>query len=503
MKAITLQLLLIVVVPLYLLSQSTFYKSYEISNFEQVIRTHDSGFACVTGSGLLILDSETELQHYHTYGSTDADFKLITQTSDNGFIISTRNNFQDPGELAFIVKFDEQGNMIWSKRYVYPVHTTIQTLDITSAANNGFYILASGCVGSPIILRCNEDGDILWQKSSNFPYAGKIIMFSEESLIIAGINAESEFNHKVWASMIDTSGNIIWTKTYDNNRVNFLQGISKSQHNEISILITSQENSSYITNATSTVLRLSSTGVILGANTISTGENVGYHQMHGFAKTTEQGSIFTGTINMMAPGVQILFAKTDNYNNIEWARYFGNMTLNNFGTNEGIQVFESNNSFYIFSKNEDGLAIGKINENGIGFCDDKSVRLNSARSEFNTTAITLDFFNTAFSAEQIQINFSEAFPSMTVHCTDVTEVYNHSEAENVMCYPNPTSGEIFIEAHDIQQLSIYDMNGSLKKHVTAQNSSFLMVDIEDLPKGTYMFRIVANDEISVRKIIHL
>jgi hypothetical protein len=504
MKRILLQSFFYLAISSQLFSQSNFYKSFDIRGFENIIRTHDNGFACVTTNGLLKLDSETGLQYYKTSSSAaSADFKLLTQTADSGYIIGTRINYQDPTELTTIAKFDKNGNYFWSKKYTFPSNTSIQTHDITKAHDNGFYILASGCVGSPIIIRCNENGDIIWQKSSNFPYANKILNFSESAMIIAGVNIENDQNHKLWVSKIDTSGNIQWSKSYDNNRVNFVQNIQKNGSNEFSVLITSQDNTSFISNATSTLIHLNSEGVILSASAISSGEHTGYHYMHGLAGTADQGRIFTGTINLMSPGTKIVFAKTDNNNNIQWARYFGNITLNNAGTNEGIQVFESENSFYIFSRNEDGLAIGKIDGNGTGFCDYEAITMHSNRTEFVTSVITLDIYNSNFSCEQTLMNFSEEIPELTIHCADVSNVSDNLQDEEIHCYPNPTSGQITIEANHIQQVLIYDMTGSLKKNLTNIETSVLNVNISDLPKGSYVFRIVTIDGISVRKIIHM
>lgn len=500
MRKILLQTVFYLAISSQLVSQSNFYKSFDIRGFENIIRTYDNGFACVTSNGLLKLDSETGLQFYMT---SSADFKLLAQTTDSGYIIGTRINYQDPAELTTVVKFDKNGNYAWSKRYSYPSNTSIQTHDITGAHDNGFYILASGCVGSPVIIRCNENGDIIWQKSSNFPYANKILRLSDQALIIAGVNIESDQNHKLWISRIDVSGNIVWAKSYDNNKVNFVQNIQKNGPNAFSVLITSQDNISFISNTTSTLIHLNSEGVILSANAISAGEHTGYHYMHGFAATADQGRIFTGTINFMSPGTKIVFAKTDSNNNIQWARYFGNITLNNFGTNEGMQVFESENSFYIFSRNEDGLAIGKIDENGTGFCDYEAITLHSSRSEFITSTITLDIYNSNFLCEPVQMNFSQEIPEMTIHCADVNGVDENTFPEEIHCYPNPTNGLITIEAHHMQQVMIYDMSGALKKQLFSSGSSLLQIDISDLPKGSYLFRITTKDGIYVRKIIRL
>jgi len=485
-------------------AQNTFYKSFDILGLNKVIRTHDNGFACVTNDGLLKLNSDAEYEFYKTYSNASSfDFTIITQTTDNGYIIGTRNNTQNSQELTRLVKFDKNGNYQWTKRYYYHTNTTVQTQDIIGSHDNGFYLMGSGCIGSPILLRCDQNGDVIWQKRSNYSNANRMIKFSDEAFIIAGSSVVSNNNRKVWVSMIDSSGNFLWQKEYNNNRVNFVKDIIQTGNNEISILINSQDSLSFISNATSSVLQINSLGNLISTSTISSDAQVNYHQMNSFAITQDDGFVFTGTLSLLTPGTKIIFSKTNSSNNSVWTNYFGNIAYNNAGTNEGIQIFEDGNGYIIFSRNEDGLSIGKIDGNGSGFCNKESLNFTSSREEFIVSTSTLVLFPTSFDYENIEMSFSNYIAGMTVHCSVLTSTSEQINPNEILCYPNPTSGQVFLEAERMQQLSIFDVNGTLKKQLTLNDEAILNVDMTDLPKGTYLFKVITDSGVSVRKVIYL
>ena len=75
-------------------------------------------------------------------------------------------------------------------------------------------------------------------------------------------------------------------------------------------------------------------------------------------------------------------------------------------------------------------------------------------------------------------------------------VNNVGVDDNISLYPNPTSGIININAKNIQQVSIYNINGELL-FVTNKNT----IDLSGYPIGVYVVKTTTKKEVNISKII--
>ncbi len=69
--------------------------------------------------------------------------------------------------------------------------------------------------------------------------------------------------------------------------------------------------------------------------------------------------------------------------------------------------------------------------------------------------------------------------------------------QNVSLYPNPTSGMLYINAADVQSVSVIDING---RTVMSQNNGSA-IDMSNLPNGTYFVRTLTANGTSIQKVV--
>lgn len=75
--------------------------------------------------------------------------------------------------------------------------------------------------------------------------------------------------------------------------------------------------------------------------------------------------------------------------------------------------------------------------------------------------------------------------------------------DEVVLYPNPTSGELYIKTKaNLSKISIYSQTGALVKTVKINdNSNEIKVNVNDLPKALYIFEIESDAEKKWKKVI--
>ncbi|MFH2095970.1 MAG: T9SS type A sorting domain-containing protein [Bacteroidota bacterium] len=164
----------------------------------------------------------------------------IIQTSDGGYITGGRTNSLDSyittnygGVDFWILRLDENGDTIWSK--VYGGSGSDYFYDIIETPGSGFIAMGhsnstDGCVhgnhgdNDIWLLKLDANGDTLWTKcfgGSDNEWGNRIFPKNANSYIITGSSCSSDFDvsenngfFDYWIFEIDSSGNILWEKSY-------------------------------------------------------------------------------------------------------------------------------------------------------------------------------------------------------------------------------------------------------------------------------------------------
>lgn len=223
-SALLISLLLVVSVPSLkatdeapLLQWSKNYGPY--AGFS-VIQTNDGGYA-IAGSAatygtrgyynysalLIKTDSLGEVQWRKTYITEPGGSALtVIQTEDSGYALS--------GHGGWLLKLDAQGSVQWNRTFGFQ-------WNLVSAiySSDGGYVFAGYMANSnngddALLIKTNEDGDFLWNKtfsslSAQFVMAGALVETSDMGYAVAG-----GWGTAFWFAKTDADGNLQLNKTY-------------------------------------------------------------------------------------------------------------------------------------------------------------------------------------------------------------------------------------------------------------------------------------------------
>lgn len=487
-------------------AQNTFYKTFDLGGWvveNNNIRTKDNGFACVTSDrGILKLDSTTQTEFYIRLNSDSImSFVKMIQTTDSGFIFETPYNHFDIFGIGCVVKFDKNGNYLWSKRYsASESGNTIS--NIISSNNNGFYVLTGGCSGPAILIKCSETGDILWQKKpSNHPglNAYKIINYSEDKFLIAGATMTNYYLQKIDIYLVDTLGNYLWLKEYDNNKFNLFSDIIKTANNEYSILFQSRNYVGNLTKAKSVTLHIDSLGNILWSKENYSNDSIWYYQFYSLTETSDKGYLYTGELKFTGTDTRLICAKTDSLNNIEWSKYFDNSSYGG-GPESGNKAFEQNGHYFVFGQTGYHISIIKLDQNGYGFCRVDSINLITEDTLFTVTSFYPSSYITSFSCIDGYFEFDNDTVSSAVYCPDVNAINENKIYNTFNYYPNPTTGIFTLNVpSETKEINIFNSLGQIvqRKIVNGQTN----IDFTLKNSGIYFIQINTDRQTTTKKLI--
>ncbi len=158
-----------------------------------------------------------------TYGGDNTDLALSSQTTpDGGFIVAGHTDSFGAGDWDFwILKLNSSGSIQWQKTYGGGGLDAGPSIQTTS--DGGFIVAGTtdsfGAGGYDfLVLKLDSSGNIQWQKTygaNGDDSATSIQATSDGGFIVTG--ATDSFGaglEDFWILRLDSSGNIVWQKTY-------------------------------------------------------------------------------------------------------------------------------------------------------------------------------------------------------------------------------------------------------------------------------------------------
>ncbi len=110
---------------------------------------------------------------------------------------------------------------------------------------------------------------------------------------------------------------------------------------------------------------------------------------------------------------------------------------------------------------------------------------------WGTIAVILDFDN--IPAETKTYYIDDIVVGATADCQASTSIFNVAAVDDLIIYPNPTTGEItFTNDRNLERFEIYSVLGQKVKSIINQSGNINRLDVSDLYQGTYM--IMAFDQ---------
>ena len=259
-----------------------------------------AGYTSSFGAGngdlwVLKLNSDGSLAWQKTYGDTYPfeGAEEIQQTADGGYIV-VGNIYLNLDWAIWILKLDPNGNIIWEKTYGGSGEDYGESIQQTS---DGGYIVAGhtdsfGAGDYDLwVLKLDSGGNITWQKTYGGPNREAALSIRETSdggyVVAGGTDYFIPGTGDVWVLKLDSSGNILWQKTYGEAGHDTAIDIQQTTDGGYIVLAQSDAFSRW-------VLKLNADGTVAWQNTYY-GDGPGYYTPSSIEQTADGGYIVVGS----------------------------------------------------------------------------------------------------------------------------------------------------------------------------------------------------------------
>ena len=210
----------------------------------------------------LFLNAQPIIEWQNNYGGTSDDFgPVVLKTTDGGLFIAVSSNSNDNniiGNHGFydvcVVKTNSSGDIEWQKCYGGSlsefVNKMIQCSDgnfilVGSAQSIDGDITGNKGNADVCILKINTSGDIVWQKTyggSDNETGNNIIETADGNLWIIGqtesYNGDATLSYgstDIWLLKLSSNGNLLWQKNFGGSADDYGKAIAEVDSNNFII----------------------------------------------------------------------------------------------------------------------------------------------------------------------------------------------------------------------------------------------------------------------------
>ena len=155
-------------------------------------------------------------------GLRDDRGKYVQETSDKGYILIGQTGSNGAGGFdIWVIKTDDDGNIIWDKTYGGPKNE--EGVVIQETNDNGFIIAGiTSSIGNGDrdiwLIKIDIDGNIIWDKTfggDKWDVPDSILLLEDGSyIILASTESFGAGDFNVWLIKADSNGNEIWNHTF-------------------------------------------------------------------------------------------------------------------------------------------------------------------------------------------------------------------------------------------------------------------------------------------------
>ncbi|HDG68557.1 MAG TPA: hypothetical protein ENG11_05375 [candidate division Zixibacteria bacterium] len=184
----------------------------------------DNDDSLFTGDALLLkIDTYGNVIWTHSYGGSNREIaNSVRQTADGGYIIAGFSSSPTDSGDIYLIKTDNEGNVIWERvyedDYITIGNQVVQTSD-GGYAVIGSTIPAEGAPGDVYLLKTDSEGNILWSRTYgdySDDRGSSIDITSDGGFIITGLYGFDPFmvTGSVYLIRTNADGDVQWSKTF-------------------------------------------------------------------------------------------------------------------------------------------------------------------------------------------------------------------------------------------------------------------------------------------------
>lgn len=186
------------------------------ANSHMVIGHMDAWLGKFSSAGVLEWSYEYDMPDIGQYDRLEY-FSEIKEAQNGGFIVIGR--FEGAGQ-SWLVRFDEQGDTLWTLTDVSSLGTVAVTTD------SGFVLGGSAFNGTDydvLLVKYDDDGEELWRQSHGSAgvdeYCTQLIAAPDSTIYSAEYNGNAFDGTNLQLSKIDAAGEPIWTEQYEDEEI--------------------------------------------------------------------------------------------------------------------------------------------------------------------------------------------------------------------------------------------------------------------------------------------
>ncbi len=383
----------------------------------------------------------------------------ITNDPPGGYILAGASTILSSKGEACLIKTDTAGKVVWSNTYnksgiqgwaykAIPSRTGGYLLCGTAIDSNASNALGYSC--NYLVLKTDKNGTLLWSKvfgasytSMSQRFAHSIVELPDNSIYVCGTDSISGALMK-----LDGSGNILWSKTYNNTPKTFYTFRSALYDSVKHVINISAGLNVNNTDSGIGILRVDTSGKFISLHVIS---NLTYKQA---------SHLYSGFVFSKAAGHDFLHLSSGAFIFLQTAYVTGNNAIQ-----QG----------YFLVKTDSGLNIDN--------CNIKTSALSSASQPlknldtFKTTSVSLNTGTGSFSDQNGQANATYSCPLFEVYFGVVKDCSNSPTEFYDSTFENPTSWKWdFGDPSSKDNTSVYE--NPTHTYISA---------------GTYMVKLVAGN----------
>ena len=290
----------------------------------------------------------------------DAAYSIL-QNTDGSYIVQGYTGSYGAGDFdILLLKLDSNGNIIWQKAYGGPNfergYSIKQTLDngYVIAGYTGTDGASEGSSNDILVLKVDSNGNLSWMKTyggSKGDHVKSITATSDGGSLVTGFTESfGSGGRDLFVLKLDSSGNVTWMKTYgtSGNDVSYANGL---ENEDGSYMVAGATNSFGTGDFDFWLLKLDSTGNIIWQKTYG---GISRDVATALQQTTDGGYILTGQTASFGTGIyDTLLLKLDSDGTIIWQKNYGGP-----GDGHAFAVQESINGDFILAGYENSSGAG-------------------------------------------------------------------------------------------------------------------------------------------------
>jgi len=453
---------------------------YDCGN--SVAQTSDGGYivtgACRLNLFLAKISSAGRVSWMNTVGGAYWDLgSSVAPTLDRGYIVTGATcSFGAGCDDLFLAKFNSSGDLIWAKTVGGTErdfgNSVVLTSDGGYIVTGATYIILGAGDYDLFLVKFNSSGDLIWAKTVGGTYGewgNSVVQTSDGGYVVTGTtDGFGAGGDDLFLCKFNSSGDLTWAKTV--GRAMYERGRSVEQASDGGYIVTGETWSFGTGGSDLFLVKFNSSGDLTWAKTVGGTYN---DRGNSVALTYDGGYVVTGETGSFSASSDLFLVKFNSSGDLAWAK-----TVGEASDDTGYSVILTSDGGYIVTGMTESygtgcdIFLGKFSSSGeiwdCPFVADCSPVVGSP--SLSSVSISPTITAPSLSAVSCSPTVTSLSPTVTVICTDISEVLSKPNSFELTVSPNPFNSSCAIMICQQSRLhrdcamvevEIYDLQGRL------------------------------------------